>query len=82
MPDDRLVEALHDEIDGEEELQERARFIAENKGAKLVEVLGKVDDIEEALAVIAAAIEDDLTDLTTEAVHYGRDRYLGRKDLD
>jgi len=82
MPDDSLVTALHDEIDGEEDLHEKARKIVEAKAMKLVSVLDNVEDVEDGLAALAAAVEDELTDLTTEAVHFGRDTYLRRRSID
>lgn len=73
-----LVELLHDEVDGEESLAEKARAVVEEKRDKLLTMLDKVDDVEEALEILAALVEDDLTDLTSEAVRFGRDSYLRR----
>ena len=73
-----LIEALHDEIDEEENLADKARKVVESKRAKLIAVIEEVGDIEEALGVLAALVEDDLTDLTSEAVAFGRDSYLTR----
>ena len=73
-----LIETLHDEIDVVESLTKRARDAVDARAGKLLDLIDEVGDLEEALAAMAALVEDDLTDLTTEAVHFGRDAYLKR----
>jgi len=78
----KLIEALHDEIDEEEALAERARGIVKDKSGKLVELLDELGDVEEALAALSALVEDELTDLTTEAVRFGRDATIRRDKVE
>ena len=81
MPDD-LVELLHDGIDDEESLHDKARKVVEQQRAKLLDMMDSVDDIEEALAAFAVAVEDELTDITSEAVMLGKESYLRRAEVE
>ena len=77
-----LIELLHDEVDGEEALASRARTVVEAKRQQFLKVLDKVDDFEDALGILAALVEDDITDLSSEAVAFGRDSYLRRAKVE
>lgn len=77
-----LVEQLHDEIDEEENLQARAREVVTAKAADLADLLNELGDVEEALTAFATLVEDELTDVTTDAVKLGKDSYLARADTE
>jgi hypothetical protein len=77
-----MRDILHDTIDAQEELGERALAIVDAMRPKLPDLVRRLlvdapemDDpaqiIEEALTLIAAAVEAELADLTTEAVATG-----------
>lgn len=68
-----LEDVLHDSLDDQEALAERARLAVEAVKARLVDIFNKTDDKEEALAAIVAVVADELTDITTDAVHAGRE---------
>lgn len=69
---------LHDEVDLREDLDQRAQEIVERvirtRLADALELAEEEDgeiDIEEALELLASWVEDELTDLSTEAVQKG-----------
>lgn len=81
-----LRDQLHDAIDAQEGLSERAQLVVEALRPRLPELVRSLvesmgddeidaregaDIVQEALELIAAAVEVQLADLTTEAVHTG-----------
>ena len=81
MPD--MLNQLHDEIDDLEGLRERATTIGKNAKAQVSRALEVVSeegfpDIPAAMELLAAAIEEELAPLTTDAfnqgVKFSRDR--------
>lgn len=67
MSNDALRDVLHDEIDHAEEMRNRAealvRKVFKNNFAM---VMNEVDDPTRGLEILAAMVEDELTDLSTE----------------
>jgi hypothetical protein len=64
-----LINALHDEIDLQEDLRLRARAIVEETIKNNIDViLKKTGDFNEILTTLALLVENELADLTTEAV--------------
>jgi hypothetical protein len=74
-----LRETLHDRIDSQESLRERAAEAVERVKPRLVEIVRGIDDpgdddaMERVLEIVAAAVEQELARITTKAVHSGRD---------
>lgn len=67
--EDPLEKKLHDEIDLREELQERAHQIVEDTLANdLAKALKETGDILKAMELVVLWVENDLADLSTEAV--------------
>lgn len=60
---------LHDQIDSQEEFRIKARLIIESLRGELAGIVAETGDTEHALEIIAAMAEDELADLTTDAVH-------------
>ena len=76
--DDPLSLALHDEIDAQEELQERAKEVVRALRPKLAELVAELDDEEAALEAIALLVEEELDALTSTAAKSGYDAALQR----
>lgn len=70
-----MRDLLHDRIDEEEELADKARELAidivRNKLGDAIEASN--GDVEKALLVVAALVGDRLANLTTESVQKGYD---------
>lgn len=74
MPKDataELAERLHDEIDEQEELAERARDVVMRLKARFTELVKGTDDTVAAMEALAVLAEVELDELTTEAVQRG-----------
>jgi two-component SAPR family response regulator len=63
-----LVDQLHDQIDFEEDLRERARDVVEELRGSMADAVEETGDVTEAMELIAMAVDNALNDLTTEAV--------------
>ena len=67
-----MREQLHSEIDALEDLRERARVITEKViRDNLRTVLDQTHDIGAAMVLLAKIVENELTELTTEAFRSG-----------
>lgn len=89
-----MRDELHDAIDAQEELGERATAIVDAMRERLPDVVRQLvasmsedeidaregaDIVEEAMEIIAAAVEAELAPLTTEAVHTGANLARARR---
>lgn len=75
-----MIDALHDLIDAREEITQRAKDRAkEIIKSRFFEAMEKTQDAEKAMELLALWVEEELTDLTTEAVNTSFD--LTRKFL-
>lgn len=63
-----MLNALHDQIDFEEDLRERARVIVDAMRPEITSLVKETGDTRKAMEMIAAIVADELTELTTEAV--------------
>lgn len=63
-----LRDALHDQIDHQEEIREKALQAVDVLRERLTEAVAETGDFMEALELVALELEDALDDLTTEAV--------------
>lgn len=66
-----MANALHDEIDAQEELRERARAVIDEVKPLLSRAVEQTGDTESAMALLAEAVGEKLAALTTEAVRTG-----------
>ena len=77
---EQLANALHDQIDAEEALQMKAEELVDLVRERFAAIVDSAGDFDNAFLAAAAMLEDELTDLTTEAVRQGAFLYLRRPD--
>jgi len=67
-----MLNALHDEVDLREDLQERAiKLVGDTVRDNFDKVLTQTGNFEEMFGVFIALVANELADLTTEAVQRG-----------
>lgn len=75
------LNALHDEVDYREDLRDRAReIVARVIKDKFDQVFDSAKEFGPALTILAALIENELADITTEAVKMGAKLAIMRID--
>lgn len=72
-----IEDVLHDGLDEQERLGEKAQESVEALRARMLEIIEHAESIEDGLELAAELVADSLASITTEAVHSGRD--FGRK---
>lgn len=72
-----LSDALHDEIDAQEEIRDEAAGIVQDVKGKIRDLASSVEP-DELFASIAEAVEERLIDLTTVAARRGYDAAKSR----
>ena len=70
MANESLIISLHDEIDAEEDLAEATQALVARDTALLAQLITE-HGFEQAIEAMALLIEDDLIDITTQAVRIG-----------
>ena len=72
-----LTEILHDRVDSQEELKERAEAIVESMKPQMARLLNEGIDVEQVVEMLVAEISKKLDPLTSEAVKRGAE--FGRR---